>query len=358
MDTRADRFPLFDSLRAIAALMVICSHIGSFGGVLHEGDPLRPYVGQFAVAVPIFLLISGFLLYRPFAAARLRGRNRPSIPAYGWRRVLRIVPAYWVAVTVITIWLGSNYLFHGGEQPIEVFSPTGVLAYYGFGQLYSASTRGGGIPQAWTIDTEVAFYIALPLYALLVFWLLRRYGMSWRGEVALLGGIIVLSQLYKLVVVEADGMETVPVTPLPLFSGAAGLCRPLRARDGARRDERRRRADERRAAGRRRDRAPAVAAVAGSRDRVLGRRDADRDGGVAGRADVDRAVLRSPRALRRGRASGCCCRPSSATTRAAGSASCSATARCSTSAWSATACTSGTSPGSSSSCTGTSASTR
>jgi peptidoglycan/LPS O-acetylase OafA/YrhL len=218
MDTRADRFPLFDSLRALAALAVVCSHIGSFGGVLHEGDALRPYVGQFAVAVPIFLLISGFLLYRPFAAARLRGRERPSIPAYGWRRVLRIVPAYWVAVTLITIWLGSNYLFHAGRQPIEVFSERGLLAYYGFTQLYSADTRGGGIPQAWTVDTEVAFYIALPLYVLLVFWLLRRYGMSWRGELALLGGIMLWSLLYKLVVVEADDMLAVPVTPLPLLS--------------------------------------------------------------------------------------------------------------------------------------------
>ena len=80
MDTRADRFPLFDSLRALAALAVVCSHIGSFGGVLHEGDALRPYVGQFAVAVPIFLLISGFLLYRPFAAARLRGQDMPVDP--------------------------------------------------------------------------------------------------------------------------------------------------------------------------------------------------------------------------------------------------------------------------------------
>ena len=218
MDTRADRFPLFDSLRAIAAFIVICSHIGSFGGVLHEGDALRPWVGQFAVAVPIFLLISGFLLYRPFAASRLRGRDHPSFLAYGWRRVLRIVPAYWVAVTGITIWLGSNYLFHGGEQPIDVFSPHGLLAYYGFGQLYSADTRGGGIPQAWTVDTEVVFYTALPLYALLAFWLLRRYRMGWRGELLLLGGIIVLSQLYKLVVVEADDMQTVPVTPLPFLS--------------------------------------------------------------------------------------------------------------------------------------------
>ena len=58
MDTRADRFPLFDSLRALAALAVVCSHTASFGGVVGEGDAARPFVGQFAVAVPIFLVIS------------------------------------------------------------------------------------------------------------------------------------------------------------------------------------------------------------------------------------------------------------------------------------------------------------
>jgi len=218
MDTRADRFPLFDSLRAIAALMVICSHVGSFGGVAAEGGTVRPYTGQFAVAVPIFLLISGFLLYRPFAAARLRGNPMPSARAYGWRRVLRIVPAYWVALTVIGLWLGSRYLFYVGDPPADIFSAKGLLAYYGFLQIYSADTRGGGIAQAWTVDTEVVFYLALPLYAALGFWLMRRRGMGWRGEVAVLSGIIGLSVAYKAVVVATDGDETVPVTPLAYLS--------------------------------------------------------------------------------------------------------------------------------------------
>ena len=218
MDTRADRYPLFDSLRAIAALAVIASHIGSFGGVAAEGGTVRPYTGQFAVAVPIFLLISGFLLYRPFAAARLRDRPMPSVKAYGWRRVLRIVPAYWVALTVIGLWLGSHYLFYVGEPPADIFSAKGLLAYYGFLQIYWADTRGGGIAQAWTVDTEVAFYLALPMYAALASWLMRRYRMRWRGEVALLSGVIVLSLIYKLVVVGTDGDDTIPVTPLPYFS--------------------------------------------------------------------------------------------------------------------------------------------
>ena len=215
---RSDRFPLFDSLRAIAALAVVCSHIGSFGGVTPDGSGLRPYTGQLAVAVPIFLLISGFLLYRPFAAARLRGRPMPSVKAYGWRRVLRIVPAYWVALTLIALWLGSRYLFDSGDPPAEVFSLQGVLAYYGFTQIYFDDTRGGGIAQAWTIDTEVGFYLALPLYAALAYWLMRRSGIGWRGEVGLLCGVIALSVLYKAVVVAGDGDATVPVTPLALLS--------------------------------------------------------------------------------------------------------------------------------------------
>src|SRR6185503_16362777 len=145
MDTRADRFPLFDSLRAIAALMVLCSHTASFGGVVHEGDAVRPFVGQFAVAVPIFLAISGFLLYRPFTVARIRRGELPSVKAYGWRRLLRIIPAYWVALIGITAWLGSNYVYPNGDPSPAVFSSHGLIAYFGFGQIYDTQYGGGGI---------------------------------------------------------------------------------------------------------------------------------------------------------------------------------------------------------------------
>jgi peptidoglycan/LPS O-acetylase OafA/YrhL len=60
---RSQRFPLFDSLRAIAAVSVLMLHAGGFAPV---PDVLRPYVGRLDVAVAVFFLISGFLLYRPF----------------------------------------------------------------------------------------------------------------------------------------------------------------------------------------------------------------------------------------------------------------------------------------------------
>ena len=55
----------------------------------------------------MFFLISGFLLYRPFVAARLRGEPMPFVGAYAWRRFLRIVPAYWVALTATALLLRS-----------------------------------------------------------------------------------------------------------------------------------------------------------------------------------------------------------------------------------------------------------
>ena len=79
MNVRATRFPLFDSLRAIAALAVFGTH-AYFALRNNAPSDLRPYAARLDVGVYIFFVISGFLLYRPFVRARLRGgaRRRPA----------------------------------------------------------------------------------------------------------------------------------------------------------------------------------------------------------------------------------------------------------------------------------------
>ena len=51
----------------------------------------------------IFFLLSGFLLYRPFIAHRAGGPPPPGFGDYGRRRVLRIIPAYWLVVTALIL---------------------------------------------------------------------------------------------------------------------------------------------------------------------------------------------------------------------------------------------------------------
>src|SRR5437764_15116070 len=152
MNARATRLPLFDSLRAIAALAVLGTHAAVFAGLeTSRSSVLRPYAARLDVGVAVFFVVSGFLLYRPFVLARTRGGPRPATGPYAWRRFLRIVPAYWVALTLTTLWVGT----HG------VFSGSGIVHYYGLAQAYSTSTLGGGITPAWSLTIELAFYAFL-----------------------------------------------------------------------------------------------------------------------------------------------------------------------------------------------------
>ena len=207
MDARADRFPLFDSLRAIAALSVLATHAAVF-----EISPrLRPYGARLEAGVAIFFVISGFLLYRPFAKARLFGEEPPRLLAYSWRRFLRIFPAYWVALTVVALVFGLAGLFGSSDVPL----------FYGLAQTWKQSTIGAGLSQAWTLCIEITFYAFLPLWA----WAMRSvrgrdFDTRLRGEVAGLAGLFCVSVAYKVAIL-ASGTHKVVIKPqldaLPSF---------------------------------------------------------------------------------------------------------------------------------------------
>jgi peptidoglycan/LPS O-acetylase OafA/YrhL len=135
-------------------MSILLFHVGAIGGGNVDG-PFRDLGRTLAVGVPIFFAISGFLLYRPMISARLRGTRRSGVRDYARRRVLRIVPGYWVALTVLAVAFGWS----------EVLG-AGFWHYYGFEQIYSRQTFDGGLGVAWTLCIEVTFYAALPLYAL------------------------------------------------------------------------------------------------------------------------------------------------------------------------------------------------
>jgi peptidoglycan/LPS O-acetylase OafA/YrhL len=188
-DVRERGYPALDSLRAIAALSVFFFHaVGFYARGATEGNVIAPYVARLDVGVTIFFLLSGFLLYRPFVQARRQGRPQPPLIPYAWRRALRIVPAYWVALTLATVVLALP----------GVFTLTGIPTFYGFLQIYDADTAFKGLGQCWTLCVEVSFYAFLPLWA----WLVRRLapGRSLRTELWLLAGLFLAGVLYKALV--------------------------------------------------------------------------------------------------------------------------------------------------------------
>ncbi|HZT67422.1 MAG TPA: acyltransferase [Acidimicrobiales bacterium] len=154
---RPGRFPCFDGLRAFAALSVVGVHTAfSSGFTFRSGWGI--YTSRLEIGVSVFFLISGFLLYRPMAVAHLGGPATLRPGQFLVRRALRIVPAYWVALTVLGY--GLHAVNMGGVR--------GALLHYGFLQIYSREHVLGGITQAWSLCTEVTFYLFLPLYALAI----------------------------------------------------------------------------------------------------------------------------------------------------------------------------------------------
>jgi peptidoglycan/LPS O-acetylase OafA/YrhL len=203
VNERAFRFPLFDSLRALAALAVLGAHAAVFAGLeTSAGTTLGRYAARLDAGVAVFFVISGCLLYRPFVRARLDGSPAPATGPYAWRRFLRIVPAYWVALTLITLLFGTS----GG-----VFGWPGLVHYYGVAQAYSVESFGGGLPQAWSLTVEVAFYAFLPLWAAAMRLILGRRG--FRAEVIALVSLFAVGIVYKLAVLAAGDASKVAITP-------------------------------------------------------------------------------------------------------------------------------------------------
>ena len=163
------RFDGFDGLRAVAAVLVLLHHASYPSGRMYVGHYARQFT-QLDVGVAIFFLISGFLLYRPFAFRILTGAPEPGVVKFLLRRAARIFPAYWIALTAI-IAVGKitdGRLLGLAQYPKSVM---GYLPYYTLTHIYrNFDEARGGLNQAWTLAVEITFYLFLPLYA----WLIRR----------------------------------------------------------------------------------------------------------------------------------------------------------------------------------------
>lgn len=177
-------FPGLEGMRAVAASLVVLTHATFLAGDTRSGVFAQP--GRFGDAgVAIFFTLSGFLLYRPFVVAHLEGK--PQMPALGfwWRRILRIFPCYWLALTVL--W-GLHSIQPFGFVIGFDLGPE-WWKYYLLLQIYIPALGQGGIAQAWSIATEISFYALLPFWALLIRALSRRRPTPFALEI---GGIGVL----------------------------------------------------------------------------------------------------------------------------------------------------------------------
>lgn len=150
---RGVRYPALDGLRAVGALFVVLTHVGFQSGDALAG-PFAGFLSRLDVGVAVFFVLSGFLLFRPHVAAHLAGAPRPALRSYLRHRALRILPVLWVAVP-------AAYVL----APTAGASAGDYLSHALLVQIYGSDVRLQGLTQMWSLATEVAFYLCLPLVA-------------------------------------------------------------------------------------------------------------------------------------------------------------------------------------------------
>src|SRR5438874_445252 len=107
---RSTRFPCFDGYRAIAALLVLLTHV-TFSAHFNNMR-FGEFFARMDAGVAIFFLLSGFLLYRPFVMARLTWEAGPGVVALyalseAWQLVVLASPGRYdgMYMTWLPAWL-------------------------------------------------------------------------------------------------------------------------------------------------------------------------------------------------------------------------------------------------------------
>jgi peptidoglycan/LPS O-acetylase OafA/YrhL len=202
------RIPGVEGLRAIAASSIMVMHLwwvpitagASFS--MAQGWP-SVFIAPLNEGVPMFFVLSGFLLWRPMASAVIDARQLPSIRRYARNRVLRILPAYWVVLLSSALILESARVTPAATHAVDgaVLNPGLLLQDALLVQNLRPSTMSSGLSPAWSLAVEVVFYALLPVLALCSVRLATRRGPRGRRLAAALapaGALLAVGVLGKL----------------------------------------------------------------------------------------------------------------------------------------------------------------
>ncbi|MCU1499209.1 MAG: acyltransferase 3 [Acidimicrobiales bacterium] len=152
------RFAALNGLRLLSAAAIVFFHAAGAGGTnLAATTGAGQLFVLLSVGVPIFFVLSGFLLYRPMVATRLTGGPARPVGRYAWHRFRRVLPAYWVVLFLAV---------HLEQATVGQGTDTWRFAF--LLQIYEPDLFFGGLIVAWSLCTEASFYVYLPVHNLMM----------------------------------------------------------------------------------------------------------------------------------------------------------------------------------------------
>src|ERR1700722_5000463 len=174
--SHVDRVASLTGIRAVAAILVVGTHAAYTTGKYTHG--YWGLVGaRLEIGVPIFFVLSGFLLFRPWVKSAATGRRPPSLSRYARHRVRRIMPAY--VITVLFAYVLYDFR-DAGPNPGHTWM--GLVRNLTLTQIYCNGYLGKylhqGLTQMWSLAVEASFYVLLPFLAYFLLVVISR--RRWR----------------------------------------------------------------------------------------------------------------------------------------------------------------------------------
>jgi len=173
---RDGRIPALDGARALFVFFVGYYHIWQqswltpaffIGGQYFSLDFL---VRSGYIWVDALLLLSGFLLYLPYAQAQEDEKALPRVLPFYRNRILRIVPSYYFNILIMLFFVAlPQKLYMAGDRVtldttrmLKDLAAHATFTHTLFDFSYIGSPLNGSL---WTLGVEMQFYLIFPLLA-------------------------------------------------------------------------------------------------------------------------------------------------------------------------------------------------
>lgn len=211
-----DRFEGLDAYRGIAALLLVVFHAYQYSRegtgaqtYLYEGTPLHVLFGNLDMVMSFFFVLSGFLVFLPFARAAVDGGSPLSVRSFLIRRAIRILPVYYVAIVLVWTW---RY-YSSEEQWVS------LLQHLTFTQVFSREHIFWTIGPSWAVALIVQFYLFVALVGPPAYRVCSRLATPRNRTVLLAGSALTLAAVsvgYKWWAIYVVG---IPKENWPIYFG-------------------------------------------------------------------------------------------------------------------------------------------
>lgn len=147
--TRCD---YLDALRGFAILGVLSIHCAWFAGGDFRG---KPFADAGVYGVQLFFTVSAFTIFMTLERAMSRGTA--VVRSFYIRRIMRILPMFWVAIVLYAFAPGRERFYTDIHLGFSYYALTAILQHGWHPDYFNAV-----VPGSWTIAVEGTFYLIAP----------------------------------------------------------------------------------------------------------------------------------------------------------------------------------------------------